>query len=222
MKCLHALSFVPVLLAALASPASGQDVQAQNPPATPRSYLIAVGGAAFNQDFDNAATIVGGEYGERVHRDVFAYATLIYVENLMSDDMRANLVTASTALGGEFRGTDRGLAFTMGAKYMLPTARRLRPYFGGGFGFLNIKRKVTHPTFGDVTETFPSLSGLNDGVVDPGAVSSNKPLGELTVGFGGPFNRRAYFDARYRYGRVFQSSENVDFSQVSAGIGVTF
>jgi hypothetical protein len=33
---------------------------------------------------------------------------------------------------------------------------------------------------------------------------------------------RAYVDVKYRYGRVFNSVENVDFSQVSFGIGVTF
>jgi hypothetical protein len=222
MKCLHALSFVPVLLAALASPALGQDAQAQNPPATPRSYLIASGGAAFNQDFDNANTIFAVEYGEPVHRDVIAYASLVWIENMMSQRMRDNLVTASAMLGEEFTGRDRGISFTLGAKYLLPVSRTIRPYFGGGFGFLNIRRDISTPSRGSIARTFPELTGLNDGVIEPTTLSANKPLGELTVGVAGPFSERAYFDVRYRYGRVFQTFQNIDFSQVAAGIGVAF
>ena len=124
MKCLHALSFVPVVLTVLATPALGQNAQA--PAAGPEWYLIGVGGAAFNQDFENPTTVVGGEFGERVHRDVYAYVGLTYLDNLMSQQMRDYLDQASGSLGASFTGRDRGLAFTLGAKYMLPTSRRLR------------------------------------------------------------------------------------------------
>jgi hypothetical protein len=219
MKCLHALSFVPVVLA-LASPALGQD--APSAPTTPRSYLIAVGGSSFDQNFDNPSVVVGGEYGERVHRDVFAYATLVYIENVMSSELRDYLETGSTPFGEVVSGRDRGLAFTMGAKFMLPTSRNIRPYFGAGFGFLNIKRKLSTPLLGDITDIFPVLTNVNDGIIEPGEVSTNKPLGELTVGINGAFSRRAFFDVRYRYGRVFQTEVNIDFSQITGGIGVTF
>jgi Outer membrane protein beta-barrel domain len=220
MKCLHALSFVPVLLTVLASPALGQNAQA--PAGGPGSYLIGVGGAALNLDFENPTTVVGGEFGERVHRDVYAYVGLTYLDNLMSQQMRDYLDQASANLGASFTGRDRGLAFTLGAKYLLPTTARLRPYFGGGFGLMNLERTISDPLIGDVTRIFPAISGLNDGVVPSGENATTNPLGELLVGFGGPFNRRGYFDVKYRYGRVFQASENVDFSQISAAIGVTF
>jgi hypothetical protein len=220
MKCLHALSFVPVVLTVLATPALGQNAQAPAP--GPEWYLIGVGGAAFNQDFDNPTTVVGGEFGERLHRDVYAYVGLTYLDNLMSQQMRDYLDQASGSLGASFTGRDRGLAFTLGAKFMLPTSARLRPYFGGGFGLLNLERTISDPLLGDVTRIFPAISGLNDGVVPSGENATTNPLGELIVGFGGAFNRRGYFDIKYRYGHAFQSSVNVDFSQISAAIGVTF
>ena len=222
MKCLHALSFVPVLLS-LASPALGQDAAPSSyPQAAPKRYLIAAGGSAFNQDFDNASAVFGGEYGERVHRDVAAYASLMWIENLMSQQMRDHLVTGSEILGEEVRGRDRGMAFTVGAHYMLPVARRIRPFFGGGFGFVNLRRDISSPSRGSFARLFPELTGLNDGVVEPTTLSANKPLGEVVVGIGGPFGKGAYFDVKYRYGRVFDTLENIDFSQVAAGIGFAF
>ena len=220
MKCLHALSFVPVVMTVLASPALGQT--APPPSGGPGSYLIGVGGGAFNQDFDDPTTVVGGEYGERVHRDVYAYAGLTYFDNLMSAAMRSHLVSAGVTQGTAYSGRDRGLAFTLGAKYLLPTTARFRPYFGAGFGLINLKRTITDGLGSDVTTTFSLDTGLNDGVVPPGDDASTKPLGDLIVGVGGTFNRRGYFDVKYRYGRVFQSAVNVDFSQISGGIGVTF
>jgi hypothetical protein len=222
MKCLHALSFVPVLLAALASPALGQDAAPSYPQEPPGAYFIFAGGSSFNQDFDNPSAAFGGEYGDRLHRDVFAYASLMWIENLMSQQMRDYLVTGSEILGEEVRGRDRGMAFTVGATYSLPVNRRLRPFFGGGFGFVNLRRDIQSPSRGSFARTFPELTGLNDGIIEPGTLSSNKPLGELMVGYGGQFGRNGYFDVRYRYDRVFDVLENIDFSQVTASIGFSF
>src|SRR5678815_1536296 len=185
MKCLHALSFVPVLLAALASPARGQDAAPTYPQEAPGAYLIFAGGSSFNQDFDNPSAAFGGEYGDRILRDLDAYASLMWIENLMSQQMRDYLVTGSEILGEEVRGRDRGMAFTVGAKYSLPVNRRIRPFFGGGFGFVNLRRDIQSPSRGSFARTFPELTGLNDGVIEPGTLSSNKPLGELMVGYGG-------------------------------------
>ena len=219
MKCLNAL-FVPVAFVVLSSSAFAQDAR----PAidTPHAYLVGIGGAAFNQDFKNGTTTVAMEYGERVSADVMAYANFSFIENMMSEQMRNNLVNASAALGQQFSGRDRGMAFTMGAKYLLPTARRFRPYFGGGFGLVNLKRSITEQSFGDVSESFFFMTGLNDGVIDAGQNATTRPLGEVLVGVAAALKNRTYIDAKYRYGRVFNTVENVDFSQVSFGIGVTF
>jgi opacity protein-like surface antigen len=220
MNCLNALSLVPVVLVALSSPAVAQEVASANE--APHAYAMGVGGAAFNQNFENATASVAFEYGERVSRNVTAYANFSFIDNLMSDPMRQNLDSASSMLGQEFSGRDRGLAFTMGGKYLLPTGRRVRPYFGGGFGLINLKRYISEQTFGDVTNTFFFMTGLNDGVIDAGESATTKPLGELIAGVSAAMNNRTYVDVKYRYGRVFNSVENIDFSQVSFGIGVTF
>jgi opacity protein-like surface antigen len=220
MKCLNALSFVPVILVALSAPAAAQDIQTV--PDVPTRYLAGVGGAAFNHDFNSATATVAIEYGERISRNVSAYANLSYISNMMSDKMQQNLEDAGTMLSQEFTGRDRGLTFTMGGRYLLPTARRIRPYVGGGLGIANLKRTITEATFGDVSETFFFMTGLNDGVMDAGKSSTTRPLGEVIAGVTAAFQNRAYVDVKYRYGHVFQTIENVDFSQVSFGVGITF
>src|SRR6186713_2861240 len=100
MKCLHALSFVPLVLTVLAPPALAQDAApATYPQTAPGHYLIFSGGSSFNQDFENPSAAFGGEYGDRVHRDVFAYVSLMWLENLMSQQMRDYLVTGGEILG---------------------------------------------------------------------------------------------------------------------------
>jgi opacity protein-like surface antigen len=220
MKCLNALSFVPVMLVALSASAAAQDIRPVTD--TPKSYLAGTGGAAFNHDFNNATASVAIEYGERISHNVSAYANLSYIENVMSDKMHQNLGDAGSMLSQQFTGHDRGLTFTMGGRYLMPTARRVRPYVGGGLGLANLKRTINEATFGDVSETFFFMTGLNDGVIDAGKSSTTRPLGEVIAGVSAAFQNRAYVDVKYRYGHVFQTLENVDFSQVSFGVGVTF
>lgn len=220
MKRLKALSIVPVILAAVATSAAAQDARPAD--TTPRAYFEGIGGAAFNVDFDDPAPTFAAEYGERVHRDVYAYASFRFIENLMSDEMRINLQTASTDLGLSFSGRDRGLTFTVGAKYMLPRAMRFRPYFGGGLGVLNLKRRLKERGLGDVSEQFFLMTGLNDGVVDVNSTSSTNAMGEVMVGLAGATSNRTYIDLSYRYGRAFHTTEAIDFGQLSFGLGVSF
>jgi opacity protein-like surface antigen len=220
MKCLNVLSFVPVVLVALSAPAAAQDIQPTA--ATPKSYLAGIGGAAFSHDFTNTTASAGIEYGERVSRNIGAYANLSYISNMMSDKMRQNLEDAGTMLSQDYTGRDRGLLFSMGGRYLLPTARRVRPYVGGGLGIANLKRTITEATFGDVSETFFFMTGMNDGVMDAGKSSTTRPLGEVIAGVSAAFPNRAYVDVKFRYGHIFQTVENVDFSQVTFGVGMTF
>ena len=54
-----------------------------------------------------------------------------------------------------FAGRDRGLAFTMGGKFLIPADMKFRPYVGRrASGVLNLKRRITERDFGDVSETF--------------------------------------------------------------------
>jgi hypothetical protein len=224
MTVVKSLSLVPVVVLAMVLPALGQDA-ATSP--EPRSYFIGLGGVAFNTDFERPATALAVEYGERVHQDVLAYATLNYVANLMSERMRSNLVVAGrdlTQVSGvpwEFRGGDRGLAFSVGGKFLMPIASAYRPYFGAGFGALNLKRRIIERDLGDVSEDFFLLTGLNDGVIDAGQTAVTRPLAELLVGVSGATGR-TYVDIAYRYRKAFNSFEPIAFSQVTVGLGVGF
>ena len=223
MNVVKSLSLVPLVVLALSSPASGQD----GPDGPPARYLTGIGGAAFSVEFEEPTAMFAVEYGERVHTDVQAYANLSYVTDLMSERMQQNLVLAGetlTVLDGilwEFEGRDRGMAFTVGGKFLMPITARFRPYVGGGLGILNLKRRISERDLGDVTDGFYGLTGLNDGVMDAGATSATKPLAEILVGFGGAAGR-TYVDIAYRYRRAFHSFEPIEFGQLTFGVGVAW
>ncbi len=210
-------SFVPAVLMAMVVPALGQDAPVNNPP---RAYLIGTGGAAVDLDFEHPSAAVAVEYGERLHRDVQAYANLGFVNNVMSDLMRAHLGTASDLIGVQFAGRDRALTFTMGGKFLMPADMRFRPYVGAGFGLINVKRRISEREFGDTSDIFYEMTGLNDGVINAGQTSVTKPLGEVLLGAGGAFNR-TYVDIAYRYRYGFHA-EPVKVSQLTFGVGVAF
>jgi hypothetical protein len=230
MSVVKSLAVVPLVVFALSFPASAQETQGE----PPRHYFTGLGGAAFDLEFEQPSFTFAVEYGERLHRDVQAYANLSYIENLMSDRMDANLVAAGatlTALDGvlwEFAGRDRGLAFTVGGKFLMPINSRLRPYVGAGFGLLNLKRRITERDLGDVTDEYFLLGdlgvpseNLNDGRMRFGESAVTKPLGEVMLGVGGALGR-AYVDVAYRYRHGFHSFEPVKFSQVTFGIGAAW
>ena len=220
MKRFSVLWMAPVVLAACATSAQAQDAGPMT--ASPRAYFTGIGGAAFNLEFDDPSPSFAAEYGERVHRDVYAYANFRYIDNLMTDFMRAELQRVSVDGGPSYSGRDRALTFTLGAKYLFPGTRRFRPYFGGGLGLLNLKRRITEQTLGDVSESFFAMTGVNDGVIDAGATAATTAMADVMVGFAGALANRTYLDVAFKYGTSFHRAERVDFGQVTLGIGVAF
>jgi len=197
------------------------------PPPPVQRYLIAQGGVAVNQDFEQPTPVFGAEYGERVSRSVFAYLAVHYVDDVMSTRMRDNLaftgaaLTSTTGVPWEFTGRDRAFTFTVGGKYTIPSGSRIRPYLGAGIGLVSLERTITERDLGDVSREFYDLTGLNDGIVDAGGTSATKPLVEGVLGVGGPVGR-AYVDIAYRYRRGFHSFEELTFSQVTIGVGASW
>jgi hypothetical protein len=146
----------------------------------------------------------------------------------MSDQMRQNLVaageilTAGTGQLWEFRGHDRGLAFTAGAKYLFPTRSTLRPYVGGGFGVLNLDRTIRERDLGDVTGEFFLLTSLpGDGIIAATETYTTDPLAEAIVGVSGAFGR-TFLDVSYRYRWGFHEYGPIEFSQLTVGVGVAW
>jgi hypothetical protein len=223
MKFAQSIVLAWVGVVALATPALCQQTTDGADRSEPRYLTANVGGAVL--DSETVATFAV-EYGERISRHVQAYANLSYVDNVMTDTMRDNLVLAADALttvSGStytFSGRDRGLAFTAGGKLVVP-GRTFRPYAGAGIGGIQLRRTIHEASLGDVTTSFVTETGLSDGVLNVGDDTTSKPLGEIVAGVG--INaRKGYIDIGYRFRKVFHTSTPIDFSQLGVGFGIRF
>lgn len=215
---------VPSFVLAFAASALCQQVSGARQVSMPeqRGYVAALAGVEFEPP---TRPVFSVEYGENLDRDVQAYATFSYFENLMTrslqDDLSATAeaVTSLTGTRLEFHGRDRGLVFAAGGKYLIPASEMVRPYVGGGAGVLNIRRTIREPRLGDVTKAVLEDFGL--GEIEFTNVSLTRPMIEAALGVG-VVAGQTYIDVGYRYRRAFHIGEQLDFSQFSAGIGFKF
>jgi hypothetical protein len=221
MQLLTKSAIVPVVLCALAAPVQAQGFDPR--PARPDHgiYLAALAGASFGPD---RAPVFAAEFGERLHADVRAYATISYFENLMDRSVQRELDQVSDDLGNltgipwALRGRDRGAAFVAGAKYLVP-GRTVRPYIGGGAGFINVKRTITDRDVNPVDPTVFSPFDIDH--IDLSTSAVNRPMAEATAGVAF-FAGRTYVDIGYRFRRAFQMRDALEFSQVGVMLGVNF
>lgn len=224
MQLAKSASTLALFVLALAAPASAQQNAA--PAQTPfRGYLIGGAGAAVS---GQTSPTLSAELAETIGTNVQVYTTFAYYDDLMSDAARAELQSASLGLSAftgtpwSFSGRDRGRAFTVGAKYLISASGTVRPYIGGGFGALNLRRTIREQSRGNLTDAYLSEFGAGDGVIDPSQTNTTKPLGEVAAGVG-VIVGRAYVDFGYRYKRAFHTvGESFDFSQLGASVGVKF
>jgi hypothetical protein len=182
-------------------------------------YVAALGGAVFDP---RTTSSFGIEVGDIIGENIEAYATLSYFHDLMDTTLRRDLTLLNEALSSTtgrpwaLSGRDRGIGFIVGAKFVGGT--RARPYVGGGAGMLNLRRRITDPQVGDVTQATLSDFGIGDAGLAEGVT---KPMIEGTAGIGVGVGV-ARVDVGYRYRRVFQLSQPMDFSQFAIGVGVNF
>jgi hypothetical protein len=160
-------------------------------------------------------------------RSVQAYMSVGYYDNIMSQTAKNQLAqvgTTLTAITGTpwiFEGRDRARSFTFGAKFIAPTGS-VRPYLGGGFGALNIRRTIREQTRGNLTTAYLAEFGSGDGVVDPTQSNTTHPMAEVAAGVGA-IAGRAFVDFGYRYRRGFHNvNQSFDVSQVGVSAGVKF
>jgi hypothetical protein len=221
MQLLTKSAIVAVVLCALAAPVQAQGFDPR--PARPDHgiYLAALAGASFGPD---RAPVFAAEFGERLHPDVRAYATISYFENLMDRSVQRELDQVSEDLGNltgipwALRGRDRGAAFVAGAKYLVPS-RTVRPYIGGGAGFINLKRTITDRDVNPVDPTVFSPFDIDH--IDLSTSAVTRPMAEATAGVAF-FAGRTYVDIGYRFRRAFQMRDALEFSQVGVMLGVNF
>jgi opacity protein-like surface antigen len=221
---MRSIVLVPVLALAAASTVSAQ-VVAQGREAVPdqRGYVSVHGGAVAGLP---AAPAFAVEYGDNFHRNGQAYVALSYFENLMKQTLRDDLSTLGTDLSTltgtpwDLQGRDRGVALVGGGKYLLGSGN-VRPYLGGGAGIISLRRTVTEARLGDVRAAIFNDFSVGEVDLSLAPASLTRPLVEAAFGVG-IVKGNTYFDIGYRYRRAFRLADNLDFSQLSVGIGYKF
>jgi hypothetical protein len=219
---MRSAALVPCMLALASLSAFAQQAPGTAAPPGQRAYVAAVTGASFGPQ---TAAVFAGEYGERVHRDVQAYVTIAYHENLMDRDIHDDLsllgagLTTVTGIPWNLRGRDRGVTLIGGAKYLIGGAR-VRPYLSGGAGVINIRRTISDSRVGDVTSAVLTEFGVGEIGLTTKAVT--RPIAEAGVGIAVAAGRATYVDVGYRFRRAFLFSEELDFGQFAAAVGVRF
>ena len=213
------------LLLGAAAAASAQQPTAPQPiDPGEDGWVSAAGGATFGSQTQRAA-VFAGEYGDDVTRNVQAYVTVSYFDNLMRQDLTDDLsllsaaLTATTGTTWDLHGRDRGVTLIVGGRYLFASQGLVRPYVGGGGGIINLKRTIADGRVGNVTSAVLNQFGVGDLSITTQTLT--RPLLEGAVGvgfFGGP----VYVDVGYRYKRAFHLNETFDFSQAVVGIGYRF
>ena len=214
-----------LLMLLVAAPAFAQ----QRPAPAPRplrGYLIGGGGASIGTM--DTAVMLSAEIAENMTRNVQAYMSAAYYDNIMSDAAAnqlavvGNTLTALTGTPWVFSGRDKARSFTFGAKVLMPVTSSVHPYVGGGFGALNVRRTISEQSRGNVTQAYLAQFGSPDAVIDPTNTDTTHPMGEVAAGVGAVI-KRAYVDFGYRYRRAFHTgTQSFDISQVGASVGVKF
>jgi opacity protein-like surface antigen len=223
MTAFRFASLVPCLVLLTATVAGAQQARVVSSGPFENGYMTGSAGASFS---DTRATTFGIEIGERINSRVQAYAAFHYFDDLFSDQAASNLNDLSnylTSVTGEtwvLQGRDRGLAFSGGARYLLSRGPSFRPYIGGGPGVLNIRRKITEATLGDVTDPVVVVFGAPDGFIVPEKESSFRATAEFIAGVG-IASGRTFVDVGYRFRKVFRV-ESFTFSQFTVGVGMRF
>ena len=207
----------------VAAPAFAQQRPAPRPL---RGYLIGGGGASIGTT--ETAVTLSAEIAENMTRNIQAYMSAVYYDNIMSDaaanqlTVVGNTLTALTGSPWVFDGRDKARSFTFGAKVLMPVTSSVYPYVGGGFGALNVRRTISEQSRGNITQAYLASFGSPDAVIDPTNTDTTHPMGEVAAGVGAVI-KRAYVDFGYRYRRAFHTgTQSFDISQVGASVGVKF
>ena len=215
-----------LLMVLVAAPAFAQQRPAPAPSPL-RGYLIGGGGASMGSTAQTAVTL-SAEIAENMTRNVQAYMSAVFYDNIMSSAATNQLalvgssLTALTGTPWVFDGRDKARSFTFGAKVLVPGTSSVHPYVGGGFGALNVRRVIHEQSRGNITQAFLAQFGSPDGFVNPTDTDTTHPMGEVAAGVGAVI-KRAYVDVGYRYRKAFHTgNQSFQFSQVGAQVGVKF
>ena len=219
MKMVKSGVLAAAAVLAVSAPAWCQGSTAPGP-ADQHGYVSGLAGAVSGPPSTGTVAV---EYAENMRPDTVAYVTVAYFNNLLRSDVRNDLAAAGaqlTAITGTpfvFSGRDEGVAFLGGAKYVLPFTW-VQPYIGGGAGAIRLNRTITEAHLGDVKQAVLNDFGIGGFQLLDGVT---KPIGEVAAGVSFALGH-TYVDVAYRFRKVYQLDNTLDFSQFSGGIGYRF
>lgn len=226
MSWFKSISLLGMLLVAAPALAQQQRPAPAPAPRPLRGYLIGGGGASIGPA--KTAVTLSAEIAENMTRNIQAYMSAVYYDNIMSDVATNQLavvgstLTALTGTPWVFTGRDKARSFTLGARVLVPATSSVHPYVGGGFGALNVRRVINEQSRGNITQAYLNQFGSPDAVIDPTNTDTTHPMGEVAAGVGAVV-KRAYVDFGYRYRKAFHTgNQSFDISQVGAAVGVKF
>ena len=165
MHLMRSIVLVPVLAFAAATTVFAQ-TGAQGREAVPDDYGYLIGHGGVTAAPAGAEFAV--EYGEHITRNVQAYVTLSYFENLMNDTLRDDLTTLGASLAiltgkpWALDARDRGVSLVGGGKYLFGNGN-IRPYVGGGAGIISLRRTVIEARLGDIRNAVFNDFEVGDG-----------------------------------------------------------
>ena len=215
---LFAVCAIAVL--AVAPTASAQTAPAAG---TDRGYVEGVVQSAFGN-------VTSQSYGVELGITVMPNVQLFAEGGLVRDVATSDIGTAAQTIAGFLSQTQANVQFRVkqpvtfgvaGIKYVVPTAKALRPYVMGGGGMAQVKQDVTFTVGGsDVTSNLASQFGVQLGTDLSGTFT--KPMIVAGAGVIWPAWQRLVVDLQYRYGRIFAEDGAITVNRAGVGIGVRF
>jgi len=187
-----------------------------------RGYVEGVAQSAFGN-------VTSQSFGGEVGITILPSVSVFLEAGRVNDVTTAQLGAAAQTIGGALALTQATAAYhvkepttfgVLGAKYVVPTTGKLRPYVMAGGGIAHVSQNATFLVGGtDVTSTLATY-GVTLGSDLSG--SFTKPM--MVVGGGAmyPAWQSLVIDIQYRYGRVFADGGGINVSRIGVGVGVRF
>lgn len=192
-----------------------------------RSYAEINAGATLGHKSDAS---VGGEAGFQVMPitlpglDVFV--EFGHIGNAASADLDARATTIANNVGATASAVSKVNYFDAGARYRFAATPKIHPYVALGLGFAQVSNETTLSVNGT------AVPPENLGVLFGSDLNGSEKAGFFMLGGGAtvPFASRYFVDVSYRYGRVFQKTDDsgnvviagINTNRVQAGLGIKF
>jgi hypothetical protein len=198
---------------------------AQSSTADPGKFAAAftVGATLGNK----SSSSFGGEVDYKLGTEWEAFVEFGRMRNVASGDTDDRAGIAADAIGASVSVASKATYVDAGVKYLfLPIFGDYQPYATLGFGVARVTQDVVFSVNGTALSESQLLDQYGLQLGNDLAGSTTKPMFLIGAGVSRNFKGRYYFDASYRYGRIFartgaiddDSGINTQRFQIGAGI----